>query len=103
MKHCEHTHWLGLSSQGNDTCLLVSDRLQKIAYHIPNPDIQSPSLLVLIGGAAKSVALRELFGIKKTRHFTVKRSTGEVHLHVDPSSIFHERPILIAEGALPFK
>jgi hypothetical protein len=103
MKRCDHSHWLGLTSEGNDTCLLASDRLQKITSHIPDPDTQSPSLFVLIGGTAKSVALRQLFGIKKTRRFTIKRSTGEVHLHIDPSTIFHRRPVLIAEGSLPSK
>ncbi|KAH7111317.1 phospholipase [Dendryphion nanum] len=103
MKRCDHSHWLSLSSQGNDTCFLASDRLQKITSHIPNPDTQSPSLFVLIGGTAKSVALRQLFGIKRTRRFTIKRSTGEVHLHIDPSTIFHSRPLLIVEGSLPPK
>ncbi|KAH7111354.1 hypothetical protein B0J11DRAFT_598877 [Dendryphion nanum] len=53
MKRCDHSHWLSLSSQGNDTCFLASDRLQKITSHISNPDTQSPSLFVLIGGTAK--------------------------------------------------
>lgn len=103
MKRCDHTHWLGLCTQGNEACLPVSDRLQNITNHIPNPDVQRPSLFVLIGGTAKSVALRQLFGIKKTWRSTTKRSTGEVHLHVDPSSIFHGRPVLIAEGGPPLK
>ncbi|KAH7111753.1 hypothetical protein B0J11DRAFT_598320 [Dendryphion nanum] len=103
MKRCDHSHWLSLSSQGNDTCFLASDRLKKITSHIPYPDTQSPSLFVLIGVTAKSVALRQLFGIKRTRRSTIKRSTGEVHLHIDPSTIFHRRPVLIAEGSLPPK
>jgi hypothetical protein len=58
---------------------------------------------VLIGGRAKSVALRQLFGVKKTRRSTDKRSSGEVHLHLDSSTIFNGRPLLIAEGDLPSK
>jgi hypothetical protein len=58
---------------------------------------------VLIGGAGKSVALRELFGLRKTRRSTIKRSIGEVYLHLDLSRIFYERPVLIAEGGLPLK
>jgi hypothetical protein len=103
MKRCDHSHWLGLSSKGNNTYFLASDRLQKITSHIPHPDTQSPYLFVLIGGTAKSVALRQLFGIKRTRRFTTRRSTGEVHLHIDPSTVFHKRPVLIAEGSLPPK
>jgi hypothetical protein len=103
MKRCNHTCWLSLCSQGNETCLLVSDRLSNITNHIPDPDIHRPSLFVLIGNAAKSVALRQLFGVKRSRRFTTRRSAGEIHLHVDPSSIFHERPVLIADGDLPSK
>ncbi|KAF1948543.1 patatin-like phospholipase-like protein [Byssothecium circinans] len=103
MKNCDHPNWLNLCTQGNDTCFLVTDRLQKIANHISNPDTVSPSLFVLIGGTAKSVALRQLFGIKRSRRFTTKRSTGEVHLHIDPLSLSNGRPALIAEGALLMK
>ena len=81
----------------------MTDRLLNITNYIPNPDLQTPSLLVLIGGAEKSVALRQLFGVKKTWRSSAKRSTGEVHLHIEPSSIFHERPILIAESGIPLQ
>src|SRR4051794_1754641 len=33
--------------------------------------------------------------------FRTKRSAGEIHLHFDPFSIFHNRPILFANGNLP--
>ena len=103
MKRCDHTHWLCLCSQSRNTGLVVSDRLQNIINHIPNPDIQRPSLIVLIGNTAKLVALQELFGVKRTRKLTTKRNVGEIHLHVDPSSVFHRRPLLIADGDLPSK
>ncbi|KKY22693.1 putative patatin-like phospholipase [Phaeomoniella chlamydospora] len=64
---------------------------------IPNPDIQKPSLLVLIGNTAKSVALRELFGVKKAQWFKGKPGSGKVHLHLDPSSIFSCKPLLLAD------
>jgi len=99
MKNCNHTFWLGLCARANGTDLLVSDRLQKITTYIPNPDVQTPSLLVLIGNGAKNVALRELFGIKRAHRFSIRRDAGEVHLHVDPSSIFG-RPLLIADTDL---
>jgi hypothetical protein len=100
MKRCHHTHWLSLCTQGNEIALLESDRLQTLTNYIPDPNIQ-PSLFVLIGNTAKSVALRELFGVKRARKFTNKRSAGEIHLHLDPSSIFHGRPVLLADGDLP--
>ena len=100
MNRCHHTHWLSLCTQGNEIALLESDRLQTLTNYIPDPNIQ-PSLFVLIGNTAKSVALRELFGVKRARKFTNKRSAGEIHLHLDPSSIFHGRPVLLADGDLP--
>jgi hypothetical protein len=96
MKHCEHTHWLSFY-QNNDAYLAVSDRLQNITKHIPNPDVQKPSLLVLIGNATKQDTLKVGFGIK-ARWLRTKRSKGEIHLHIDPSSIFHERPIIIGDS-----
>lgn len=102
MKRCDHTHWLALcSSQGGEHCLVVSDRSQKIAGQIPNPDHQTPSLITLIGNVVKSTALRHVFGVRRIRRSAVKRGKGEIHLHVDPSTYFNERPILVAEGDLP--
>ena len=101
MKRCNHSHWLSLGTHGNETFLLESDRLQTLTHHLQDPDTQQPSLFVLIGNASKSVALRELFGTKKARKFRNKRHAGEIHLHLEPSSIFHTRPILIADGDLP--
>jgi hypothetical protein len=101
MKRCNHSHWLSLGTHGNETSLLESDRLQTLTHHLQDPDTQQPSLFVLIGNKSKSVALRELFGTKKARKIRNKRHAGEIHLHLDPSSIFHTRPIFIADGDLP--
>ncbi|KAI9855646.1 MAG: hypothetical protein M1813_009692 [Trichoglossum hirsutum] len=98
MKRCNHSHWLSLCTQGNETALLESDTLQTLTNQFPDPDTQQPSLFVLIGNAAKSSALREVFGVKKARTLKSKRNAGEIHLH---SSIFHNRPILLADGDLP--
>ena len=103
MKRCEHTSWLSLCTEGNDTYLAVSDRLDTISTQIPKPDTQTPSLFVLIGNRAKSVALRELFGVKKKRRLIPKRIPSEIHLHVDASSIFNEIPLLIADSEIPLK
>ncbi|KAH9204856.1 patatin-like phospholipase-like protein [Leptodontidium sp. 2 PMI_412] len=101
MKRCDHSHWLSFGTYGNETSLLESDRLQTLTHHLQDPDTQQPSLFVLIGNKSKSLALRELFGTKKAGRFRNKRHAGEIHLHLDPSSVFHSRPILIADGDLP--
>lgn len=84
----------------NEGTLFETDRLQRLVRHIPDPDYQCPSLLVLIGNKAKAVALREAFRLKRHRGFTTKRVSGEVHLHLDPDSAFGVKPLLIADTDL---
>lgn len=100
MKRCDHSLWLSLCTHGNETALLESDRLRTLTNQIPDPDAQQPSLFVLIGNTSKSLALRDLFGVKKARNFRGKRTAGEIHLHIDPAGIFHSRPIFLANGDL---
>ncbi|KAH7304394.1 hypothetical protein B0I35DRAFT_454699 [Stachybotrys elegans] len=97
MKPCKHTSWLTLQSHGQNAELLVTNRVQRLVDGIPYSDDQKPSLLVLIGNATKSIALQELFGVRRTRQFRSRRSS-ELHLHVEPTSIFLGRPRLIVEG-----
>ncbi|KAH9905226.1 FabD/lysophospholipase-like protein [Xylariomycetidae sp. FL2044] len=99
MKPCSHTLWFGLSCHGNSADVVVSDRVRHILNQIPDRDVESPQLLVLIGNTAKAVALRELFGVK-TRNHGANRGLGEVHLHLDPRSAFHGKPLLIADSDL---
>ncbi|KAH7146698.1 hypothetical protein B0J13DRAFT_664236 [Dactylonectria estremocensis] len=42
--------------------------------------------------------MQEIFGVKRARRFAIKRTNGEVHLHVEPSSTSQERPLLIVDG-----
>jgi hypothetical protein len=98
MGHCQHTQWLGLGLEGNKACLQLSDRLQNLCDRNLDSYAQQPSLFVFIGGEAKSVALRQLFHVKTGG---TQRKLGEVHLHTDASSTFHEGTILIAEGDIP--
>jgi hypothetical protein len=101
MKRCDHSHWLELHRQGNEVTLLESDRLRTLTKYIQFPDTQKPSLLVLVGNTTKSIVLRELFGVKRVRRFRTKRTVGEIHLHLDPSTIFTGRPIFLADGDSP--
>jgi hypothetical protein len=71
-----------------------------LTYHLQDPDMQKPSLFVLISNALKSVALRKLFGTKKAQKFRNKRYAGKIHLHLESSSIFYLRLILITDRDL---
>jgi hypothetical protein len=55
---------------------------------------------VLISNTLKSLAFRELFGTKKAQKFKSKQHTSKIHLHLNASSIFHSKPILITDGDL---
>ncbi|CAK7237038.1 hypothetical protein SBRCBS47491_009841 [Sporothrix bragantina] len=89
--------WLGLRVRGTHAELFASSRLQRLVESIPDPDTQRPSLVVFVGKRSKAAALRENFGVKRTWLGVVKRARGEVHLHLDPSSVFGQ-PLLIADG-----
>jgi hypothetical protein len=97
MKHCHHSQWLRLHTRGHHTELRTFGRLQRLIESIPDPDVQTPSLVVLVGNVSKAAALRESFGVRRLWHGMAKRARGEVHLHVDPSSVLG-KPLLVADG-----
>lgn len=80
---------------------LSPKRLHILVTQVSNPDHQHPSLVVLVGNAAKTQALREIFPATKNRKFGLRRRHGKVHLHLDSSSAFYERPLLFAEVDFP--
>jgi hypothetical protein len=103
MKRCGHSEWLTLRIQRNEIVLLESDRLQTFLDDIPNPDAQQLSLLVLVGGTAKSSALQLLTSGKKGRKSTGRRGySSDIHLHLGGSSVFYDRVVLFADGDLPY-
>jgi hypothetical protein len=97
MKCCDHTEWLSLHANGANVSLHESDRVQTLIADITNPEVQRPSLIVVFGSTAKAVALRELFGLKAKRAGN-KRAIGEIHLHVNPSTVSYDRPLFLADG-----
>jgi hypothetical protein len=102
MRYCRHSQWLALLVKEQDIILETSDRVQTLLSNLPDPDTQRPSLFVLIGNNAKARALRALFSISKL-DFYGRRSHGEIHLHLDATSTFSDRPVLLADGDLPLR
>jgi hypothetical protein len=97
MKHCHHTRWLDLQLDGEKSAFFETNRSQVLTKDFHHPETQNPRLLVLIGKEEKRIALRALFSLKRAQLSRVRR-VGEIHLHIDSSTIFKERPILLAEG-----
>ncbi|KAM0492971.1 hypothetical protein ACHAPB_008645 [Verticillium nonalfalfae] len=86
MKPRSPTMWLGLSGCENNYDLIVSTRLRLVTSHLPRPDTQRPSLVVLVGGRAKSIALHAMFGdarrqaiIWTAQSGMERRVTGELY------------------------
>jgi hypothetical protein len=98
MKRCNHTDWLTLYTQNDETIFLETDRLSQITGNIPNLESQYPTLFTFIGSTEKYLALQELLGLKPKRQSPFRIKHGELHLWLDPSSIFQDRPILFADG-----
>lgn len=101
MRTCRHSHWLDLTKKGTNITLTYSDRAQTLLHGLPFSESQQPSLFVLIGNASKATALKELSLLTPERNFFGSRGLGEIHLHIDASALFSDRPILFAEGDLP--
>ena len=124
MRYCKHTQWLGLAMDDGDVFLQNTDRLHTLLEDLPDPDEQSPSLLVFIGNKSKAMAIKELaktfsppprYGRDpscQSQHddesssrgqtkLNGRRAHGEIHLHIHAPSTFGSRPVLLAEGDLP--
>ena len=99
MKHCSHSRWLHVCVRDEETTLTETDRLQTLIDQLPNSDTKYPSCAVFIGNKAKSRTLQELVAVNNQRR--CKRNHGEVHLYMDSSSAFQERPLLFADGDVP--
>lgn len=101
MKYCGHSHWLGLHTGDSKITFTHSDRAQTLVQELPSCESQKPSLFVLIGNTGKSLALRELISGPTRAKSTAKRGHGEIHLHINSSTVFGDRPVLFADGDIP--
>lgn len=104
MARCHHSDWLNLRIERNEVILYISDRLQTLIDEIPSPDLRQPSLLVFIGHTAKLSALRVLGAEKHRQKSTGRRKRGGgVHLQRGNPDVFHDVPVLLADGDLPYR
>lgn len=97
MKRCSHSAWLSLHASGESVSLHESDRLQTVIADVVDPDVQRPGLIAFLGNTTKAIALRHLFGLK-AKQAGSSRALGELHLHIDPSTVDTDRPLLLADG-----
>ncbi|KIW09696.1 hypothetical protein PV08_12039 [Exophiala spinifera] len=100
MKLCNHHPWLRICEQGYETSLIDTGRLQTLGSRFEQPEDIYPSLIVLVGQQAKSVALEKLFDVPRSRLFKSKPYIGDIDLHVASAPPSSRRPILIATGSV---
>lgn len=77
----------------------MTKRLRNLVESAPRPDDQFPSLFLMVGNSSKSTAIKHIFGVKRARTFPLQ-NLGGIHIHLDPTSAFSDRPLLVAEGDL---
>ena len=103
MRRCPHSQWLCLYCQDNQSLLLETDRLEQVTKLIQNPELQQPSLIVFVGNKTKADVLRKAFGVGKQQALGSKQLKGQFSLHLEPSTAFSVRPLLLIEGDLSAK
>ena len=103
MKTCNHTQWLSICKQGDETALFESSRPRQLLDRVADPDEAQPSLLTFVGDRTKVIALEKIFGIRRRRIFKSKQHAGDVNLHLATGSELSDRPILVAECSLNTK
>ncbi|CCD42661.1 similar to patatin-like phospholipase [Botrytis cinerea T4] len=101
MRKCNHSHWLALSSRNDEIIFQVSNRATNLLQSLPHLQVQTPTLFVFVGNKSKILALQELTSSNINKRNRGKRSNGEIHLHIDASSVLSDRPILIADSDFP--
>lgn len=100
MRSCKHTNWLSLYDRSDTVgVLVVTERLRNLVVSTPRPDNQCPSLFLMVGNSSKSPAIKQMFGVIRARTFP-RQNPGGIHIHLDSSTAFSDRPLLVAEGDL---
>lgn len=92
---CKHISWLEVFKDHSGVLLENTNRLERVAQHLPNPDVQTPRLVHLIGTQSKNKALKHLF---PQNNFSRQYNRGIVNLRVDGSSSDSSAPLLIVDS-----
>lgn len=93
----DNSRWLSLCRQGQKIDLVESDRISALTRKLSYPDVESPSLIMFVGNKVKSMTLQEVFGVHQKRYFKRRVVDGEVHLHVDRSTISTQTPTFLID------
>ena len=101
MKTCNYSYQLGLLVRNGETTFIQTDQAQTLLYNLPYFESQKPCLFVLVGNSAKTLTLCELTSAKTLKKSASRRGYSEIHLHINPSSTFSNRLVLLAKGDFP--
>ena len=97
MAGCKHTAWVRLSGIHPNCSVVDPQRLHHLVQSLPEPERQTPSLLLFVGQKIKDQALRYLFphnNLKRTRQ------DGLARIRVDNSTATSSYPLFFADADL---
>ena len=91
---CSHVGWFRLSGK-EQAYLHYANRTNNVIQEMANPDKQYPSMILLIGGKSKDIALRQLFPNNNIRR---GRTDSIIDLRSDSATVRSDFPVLFADA-----
>ena len=95
MTACNHAAWVHLTEYSSS--LVDTHRLQSLTKSLPQPRIQTPSLVLFLGQKKKNEALRYLFPHNNLRR---TKEDGLARIRVDNTSVTSQTPLFFADTDL---
>ena len=94
---CEHIAWMQCANDHGKPFLHESFRLSELVQSLPDPNIQTPGLIVFYGKRNMQGALREVF---PRNNFRRQSGRSLLNLRIDADSQESQRPVFFADGDL---
>ena len=100
MTACNHAAWAHLAKSAKSSSsysLVDTHRLQSLTESLPQPRVQTPSLVFFLGQKKKNEALRYLFPHNNLRR---TKEDGLARIRVDNTSLTSQTPMFFADADL---
>ena len=97
---CKNVAWIQLCGAPKSVSLIDPTRFESIVRGLPDPERQTPSIVIFLGRKVKNDALRQLFPYNNVRRTTRQ---GVARIRLDHASSLHHSPLLFADADLTFE